>query len=96
MNRQFYEFWASFFTNAAQGQKQFEDVSALLKQGVERDPFAREDRVPGMIKKSAVQINHPGFHPGGDPGGPGKSGGQNRMLVAVPGPVGKRGQRVRD
>ena len=33
MNRQFYEFWASFFTNAAQGQKQFEDVSALFKQG---------------------------------------------------------------
>jgi uncharacterized protein YdiU (UPF0061 family) len=33
MNRQFYEFWASFFTNASQGQKQIDDASALMKQG---------------------------------------------------------------
>lgn len=33
MNRQFYEFWGSFFTNVAQGQKQLDDMSAWMKQG---------------------------------------------------------------
>jgi len=33
MNRQFYEFWGSFFTNVAQGQKQLEDMTAWMKQG---------------------------------------------------------------
>ena len=34
MNRQFYEFWASYFTQVAQGQKQIEDMNALLQQGL--------------------------------------------------------------
>ena len=34
MNRQFYEFWASYFTQVAQGQKQIEDMNALMQQGL--------------------------------------------------------------
>lgn len=33
MNRQFYEFWANFFTQVAHGQKQIEDMNALMQQG---------------------------------------------------------------
>lgn len=34
MNRQFYEFWANFFTQLAHGQKQIEDMNALIQQGL--------------------------------------------------------------
>lgn len=33
MDRQFYEFWGNFFTNAAQGQKNLDDMSTWMKQG---------------------------------------------------------------
>ena len=33
MNRQFLEFWGSYFTQAAEGQKQLEDISAWMNKG---------------------------------------------------------------
>ncbi len=33
MNRQFYEFWGTFFTNVAQGQKQLEEMTDWMQQG---------------------------------------------------------------
>lgn len=33
MNRQFYEFWGTFFSNAARGQQQLDDMTAWMKQG---------------------------------------------------------------
>jgi uncharacterized coiled-coil protein SlyX len=34
MNRQFYEFWGTFFTQVARGQKQIEDLNAWVRQGL--------------------------------------------------------------
>lgn len=34
MNRQFFEFWGSFFTQVAQGQKQIEEINAWVQQGL--------------------------------------------------------------
>ncbi|NNK56501.1 MAG: hypothetical protein HKP44_04235 [Desulfofustis sp.] len=34
MNRQFYEFWANFFTQVAHGQKQIEDMNTLVQKGL--------------------------------------------------------------
>jgi len=33
MNRHFYEFWGTFFTNVAQGQKQLEEMTGWLQKG---------------------------------------------------------------
>lgn len=46
MNRQFYEFWGNYFTNAAHGQKQLEDVSAWMKHG-----FASNDEITALFRR---------------------------------------------
>ena len=46
MNRQFYEFWGSYFTNVAQGQKQLEDMSAWMKQG-----FTGKDDITALFRR---------------------------------------------
>lgn len=46
MNSQFYEFWGSFLSNVAQGQKQVEEMSAWMKQG-----FAGEDDLSALFRR---------------------------------------------
>lgn len=46
MNRQFNEFWGNYFTSAAQGQKQLEEMSAWMKKG-----FSGTDELTTLFKR---------------------------------------------
>lgn len=47
MNRQFYEFWGQYFTNAAKGQKQLEDIAGWMNMGFQ----GRED-ITSLFRRS--------------------------------------------
>ncbi len=56
MNRQFYEFWGNFFSNAARGQQQLDDMTALMKQG-----FAGLEELSSLFRRSyGLKTPYPG------------------------------------
>ena len=71
----------------------------LSQDGVGRHPAApvpEVEDIPGVIKETAAQIDHPRLHLGRYPGGPGEGRQQDGVLVAVPDPVFQRLQGVRN
>ena len=63
MNRQFYEFWGNFFSNAARGQQQLDEMTAWMKQGFQgleefselfRRSYGLKTPYPGNAGESAT------------------------------------------
>ena len=46
MNREFYEFWGKYFTAAAQGQKQLDDMTSWMEKG-----FGQTDEMSKLFRR---------------------------------------------